>query len=49
MRRGEVIEIDRQFSDLTGSKVRPAIVVQADYLDGLIDPFDFAGFLDLWT
>jgi mRNA interferase MazF len=37
MRRGEVVEIDWQFSDLTGSKVRPAVVVQADYLDGLID------------
>ena len=37
MKRGEVVEIDWQFSDLTGSKVRPAVVVQADYLDGLID------------
>src|SRR5689334_22586237 len=37
MRRGDVVEIDWQFSDLTGSKVRPAVVVQADYLDGLID------------
>jgi mRNA-degrading endonuclease toxin of MazEF toxin-antitoxin module len=37
MKRGEVIEIDWQFSDLTGSKVRPAVVVQADYLDGLLD------------
>ena len=31
------MEIDWQFSDLTGSKVRPAVVVQADFLDGLID------------
>jgi mRNA interferase MazF len=37
MRRGEVVEIDWPFSDLTGSKVRPAVVVQADFLDGLID------------
>ena len=37
MKRGNVVEIDWQFSDLTGSKVRPALVVQADYLDGLID------------
>jgi mRNA-degrading endonuclease toxin of MazEF toxin-antitoxin module len=37
MTRGEVVEIDWQFSDLTGSKRRPAIVVQADYLNGLID------------
>src|SRR5947209_1656157 len=37
MRRGDVVEIDWQFSDLTGSKVRPAVVVQADFLDGLID------------
>ena len=37
MKRGDVVEIDWQFSDLTGSKVRPAVVVQADFLDGLID------------
>lgn len=37
MRRGDVVEIDWQFSDLTGSKLRPAVVVQADFLDGLID------------
>jgi mRNA interferase MazF len=37
MKRGDVVEIDWQFSDLTGSKVRPALVVQADFLDGLID------------
>jgi len=37
MRRGEVVEIDWQFTDLTGSKVRPAVVVQADFLDGLVD------------
>lgn len=37
MRRGEVIEIDWHFSDLTGSKLRPAVVVQADFLNGVID------------
>jgi mRNA-degrading endonuclease toxin of MazEF toxin-antitoxin module len=37
MRRGEVVEINWQFSDLTGSKVRPAVIVQADFLDPLID------------
>src|SRR5436853_3018919 len=37
MKRGEVVEIDWHFSDLTGSKVRPAVVVQADFLNGLID------------
>jgi mRNA-degrading endonuclease toxin of MazEF toxin-antitoxin module len=37
MKRGEVVEIDWQFSDLTGSKKRPAVVVQADFLNGLLD------------
>jgi mRNA interferase MazF len=37
MRRGEIVEIEWHFSDLTGSKVRPAVVVQADYLNTLID------------
>jgi mRNA interferase MazF len=37
MRRGEVVEIEWHFSDLTGSKVRPAVVVQAAFLNGLID------------
>jgi len=37
MRRGDVVEVDWQFSDLTGSKVRPAVLVQADYLTGLVD------------
>jgi mRNA-degrading endonuclease toxin of MazEF toxin-antitoxin module len=37
MRRGEVVEIDWQFTDMTGGKRRPAVVVQADYLNGLID------------
>jgi mRNA interferase MazF len=37
MNRGDVVEVDWPFSDLTGSKSRPAVVVQADYLNGLID------------
>ncbi len=37
MSRGEVVEINWQFSDLTGAKIRPAVIVQADYLDGMID------------
>jgi mRNA-degrading endonuclease toxin of MazEF toxin-antitoxin module len=37
MKRGEVVEVDWRYSDSTGSKVRPAVVVQADYLDGLVD------------
>src|SRR5438874_981148 len=37
MNRGDVVEIDWQFSDMTGSKKRPAVVVQADFLNGLID------------
>jgi mRNA interferase MazF len=37
MTRGEVVLVDWPFSDLTGSKMRPAIVVQADFLNGLID------------
>jgi mRNA interferase MazF len=37
MTRGDVVETDWPFSDLTGSKRRPAVVVQADFLNGLID------------
>jgi len=37
MNRGEVVEVDWPFSDLTGSQPRPTIVVQADDLNGLID------------
>jgi mRNA-degrading endonuclease toxin of MazEF toxin-antitoxin module len=37
MNRGEVVEVDWQFTDRTGSKVRPAVVVQADFLNGVID------------
>src|SRR5438309_9525697 len=37
MKRGEVVEVSWPYSDLSGTKVRPAVVVQADYLDGLTD------------
>src|SRR5438046_2250793 len=37
MKRGEIVELDWPFSDRTGSKTRPAVVVQADFLNGLID------------
>ncbi len=37
MIRGEVVLVDWQFSDRTGSKLRPAIVVQADFLNGVLD------------
>ena len=37
MKRGDVVEVDWPFSDRTGSKTRPAVVVQADFLNGLID------------
>src|SRR5438552_3278647 len=37
MRRGDVVAVDWPFSDMTGSKVRPAVIVQADFLNGLID------------
>lgn len=37
MTRGEVVELDWVYSDYSGSKVRPAVVVQADFLDGVVD------------
>jgi mRNA interferase MazF len=37
MTRGEVVLVDWPYSDGGGSKLRPAVVVQADYLNGLID------------
>lgn len=37
MNRGDVVVVDWPFSDLSGSKLRPAIVVQADFLNGLVD------------
>jgi mRNA-degrading endonuclease toxin of MazEF toxin-antitoxin module len=35
MNRGDVVEV--LFTDMTGSKRRPAVVVQGDFLNGLID------------
>ena len=35
MRRGDIALVDYPFSDATGSKVRPALVVQADSLNRL--------------
>jgi mRNA-degrading endonuclease toxin of MazEF toxin-antitoxin module len=37
MKRGDVVEVDWQYSDMTGSKLQPAVVVQGDFLNGLID------------
>ncbi len=37
MKRGEVVLIEWFYSDLMGSKLRPAVVVQADFLNGIID------------
>lgn len=37
MNRGDVVEVDWPYSDRTGSKMRPAVVVQADFLNGVID------------
>lgn len=37
MKRGEVVEVNWPYSDISGTKIRPAIVVQADFLNGLID------------
>ena len=37
MNRGDVVEVDWPYTDMTGSKIRPAIVVQGDFLNGVID------------
>lgn len=37
MNRGDVVEVDWPYSDLSGTKVRPAVVVRSDFLTGLID------------
>jgi mRNA-degrading endonuclease toxin of MazEF toxin-antitoxin module len=37
MTRGEVVLVDWPYSDRTGGKIRPAVVVQADYLNGILD------------
>ena len=37
MTRGDVVEVDWLYTDMTGSKLRPAVVVQGDFLNQLID------------
>ena|ERR1700677_398592 len=37
MKRSEVVLVDWPYSDRSGSKLRPAVVVQADFLNGIID------------
>jgi mRNA interferase MazF len=37
MNRGDIVIVDWPYSDLSGSKLRPAVVVQADFLNGLVD------------
>jgi len=37
MNRGDIVLVDWPYSDVSGSKLRPAVVVQADYLNGLVD------------
>src|SRR6266446_6051135 len=37
MKRGDVVEVDWQYTDMSGSKLRPAVEVQGDFLNGLID------------
>jgi mRNA interferase MazF len=37
MNRGDVVLVDWPYSDRTGSKLRPAVVIQADFLNELID------------
>ena len=37
MNRADVVLVDWYYTDLGGSKLRPAVVVQADFLNGLID------------
>lgn len=37
VRRGEVVLVDFPYSDRTGSKVRPALVVQADHWNDRLD------------
>jgi mRNA-degrading endonuclease toxin of MazEF toxin-antitoxin module len=37
MNRGDVVEVFWQYTDMSGGKRRPAVVVQGDFLNGLID------------
>lgn len=35
--RGDVVEVIRLYTDMTGSKRRPAVVIQADFLNSVLD------------
>lgn len=37
MNRGDIVEVSWPFSDLSGTKVRPAVIVRSDFLNGIID------------
>ena len=37
MKRGDIVRVNWPYSDLKGSKGRPAVVVQADFLNALVD------------
>lgn len=37
MNKGDVVEVNWPYSDLSGTKVRPSVVVRADFLIGLTD------------
>src|SRR5690348_14964497 len=37
MNRGEIVEVNWPYSDLQAAKLRPSLVVQADFLNSLID------------
>ena len=37
MNRGDVVIVDWPFSDLSGSKLRPAVVMESDFLNTLVD------------
>jgi mRNA interferase MazF len=37
MKRGDVVEVSWPFTAQSGTKVRPAVVVQADYLEPVTD------------
>ncbi len=37
MNRADVVEVDWLYTDMSGSKLRPAVVVQGDFLNGMID------------
>jgi hypothetical protein len=47
MNRGDVVTVDWPFSDRTGSKLRPAVAVQADFLNGTRAHFAIA--TGAWT